>query len=180
VILGESTPGEPTLVTVIGDYALVAMDASPDLSSRREVQVLDIATPALVTELSLRCQPDTLVGSPDHPPRSQNGGNVQVSDIAALGGGSFLASETDDQSGPDAAIKEALLLPCRARRLWRTPGWQDVGKRAGPRFEGHWGIGPRKGRSCGGDNLGEAWINTNDDSPVSRAGKQELILLTSA
>jgi hypothetical protein len=146
------------------------------LPIRPAVKVIDIATPAFVMELSLRCQPATLVGLPITRP-GLVGGNVQVSDSAALGGKSFLVLETDDQSGPDAAIKKFYIYRVELGDCATLPAGKMVGIELVRDLRGTGGLVRGKVEAVAVTTWGEGWINTDDDGLVSRAGMQELILL---
>lgn len=59
-------PGEPTSVTVIGPYALLAVNTSADfVNVSGSVEVIDIASRAIVRSLDVGGQPDSIARSPD-------------------------------------------------------------------------------------------------------------------
>ncbi|TQV68159.1 esterase-like activity of phytase family protein [Exilibacterium tricleocarpae] len=58
--------GEPTSVAVVGDYALAAVNTSPDfVNVSGELAVVDIATRTIVETIALGGQPDAIAVSPD-------------------------------------------------------------------------------------------------------------------
>jgi hypothetical protein len=65
--LGQLTMGgEPTSVTVMGDYALVAVNTSPSyVAPSGKLVVVDVAKRSVVTEISLPGQPDSIAVSKD-------------------------------------------------------------------------------------------------------------------
>lgn len=59
-------PGEPTSVAVAGDFALAAVNTSPDfVNPSGELNVIDIAARTIVATLDLGGQPDAVAVSPD-------------------------------------------------------------------------------------------------------------------
>jgi LPXTG-motif cell wall-anchored protein len=59
-------PGEPTSVAVLGGYALVAVNTSPSFTAPSgKLVVLDVATRAVVREIDLGGQPDSVAVSAD-------------------------------------------------------------------------------------------------------------------
>ncbi len=58
--------GEPTSITVVGDYALVAVNTSADyVNVAGELAVVDIETQTIVHTIALDGQPDSIAVSPD-------------------------------------------------------------------------------------------------------------------
>jgi hypothetical protein len=112
-------------------------------------------------------------------PASQFGGWVGLSDLAALGGGSFLVLEGDNQGGPDAAIKRVYRIELGDYSFTGGTLISDktLVRDLIPDLQAPGGLVPEKIEGLAVTVFGDVWINNDNDGVDDNNGEQLLINL---
>jgi hypothetical protein len=112
-------------------------------------------------------------------PESQFGGWVGLSDLAALGGGSFLVLERDNQGGPDAAIKRVYRIELSdfAFAEGTLISEKTLVRDLIPDLQASGGMVPEKIEGLAVTVRGDMWINNDNDGVDDNSGEQLLINL---
>jgi hypothetical protein len=111
-------------------------------------------------------------------PKSQFGGWVGLSDLAALGDGSFLVLERDNQGGPDAAIKRLYKINLGDFSIADgTVIDKALVRDVIPDLRAPGGLVPEKIEGLTVTDAGDVWINNDNDGLGDNSGEHMLLNL---